>query len=280
VQYSRNIATCDVSQPCPLPEIVITGTVSLDGICPGLPALEVPHNLQEVTFCFEIKNASNDVTLRDHSLRAPALGGEIFSGTLSLGPGEFYLFQKDWSFDGQEGECYAVPSTWEAMTPEGFGQPQGEDADVPFITTTYSAQDVGNAQVCIGAPLMVDLDNNTFAADEGAGSTPVTVTLSTTWVTTVTVDYATSDGTATAGEDYILVSGTLTFAPGVTEHTFEVPLLDDLLAEGDETVVLTLANATYADIGGNSPAILTIQDDDVPPVYRIFLPLVAKSEAP
>ena len=59
----------------------------------------------------------------------------------------------------------------------------------------------------------------------------------------VTVDYATSDGTATEGEDYGAVRDTLTFAPGETEKTVEVPLLADTAAEGDETLTLRLSNA-------------------------------------
>ena len=54
------------------------------------------------------------------------------------------------------------------------------------------------------------------------------------WVRdTVTVDYATSDGTATAGADYTATSGTLTFEPGryaELEQTIAVPIMDDLRA--------------------------------------------------
>ena len=59
----------------------------------------------------------------------------------------------------------------------------------------------------------------------------------------VTVDYATADGTATEGEDYEAVGDTLTFAPGETEKTVEVPLMADTAAEGDETLTLRLSNA-------------------------------------
>ena len=59
----------------------------------------------------------------------------------------------------------------------------------------------------------------------------------------VRVDYATADGTATEGEDYEAVGDTLTFAPGETEKTVEVPLLADTAAEGDETLTLRLSNA-------------------------------------
>src|SRR5439155_24621443 len=52
----------------------------------------------------------------------------------------------------------------------------------------------------------------------------------------VSVDYATSDGSATTPSDYVTTSGTLDFADGVTSRTFDVPVNWDGLAEGDETI--------------------------------------------
>ena len=59
----------------------------------------------------------------------------------------------------------------------------------------------------------------------------------------VTVDYETADGTATAGEDYTAKRGTVTFTPGRTRRTVEVPVLRDGKVEGVETMVLRLSNA-------------------------------------
>ena len=85
-------------------------------------------------------------------------------------------------------------------------------------------------------------------ADEG-GSLAFAVTLSEAAAGDVTVDYATSDGTATAGADYTAASGTLTFAAGETEKTVSVALLHDGSAENDETVTLTLTNPSGATVG-------------------------------
>ena len=63
---------------------------------------------------------------------------------------------------------------------------------------------------------------------------------------TVTVDWATSDGTAVAGEDYVAASGTLTFAPGKTAGTVTVRLIDDDEEDDGETFTLTLSNASGA----------------------------------
>ena len=75
-----------------------------------------------------------------------------------------------------------------------------------------------------------------------------TVTLSRAGTATVTVDYATSDGSspngATAGADYTAASGTLTFAPGETAKTISVPVIDDSHDEVQEIFTLTLSNAS------------------------------------
>ena len=68
------------------------------------------------------------------------------------------------------------------------------------------------------------------------------VTLSRAATGPVSVDYATEDGTATAGADYTATSGTLTFAAGETAKTVSVALLDDAIDEGKETFKLKLSN--------------------------------------
>jgi len=77
------------------------------------------------------------------------------------------------------------------------------------------------------------------------------------------VEYATSDGTASAGSDYLSTSGSLKFAAGEGEKTITIPLLNDSLVEGSETVNLSLRNAQGASFGASSTAILTIVDDDL-----------------
>ena len=84
----------------------------------------------------------------------------------------------------------------------------------------------------------------------------------------VTVDYATADGTAKAGEDYTATYGILIFAAGETTKTVSVPILDDALDEGEETFTLRLSNATGARIGDGEAA-GTIANDD--PLQAMWL---------
>jgi large repetitive protein len=80
----------------------------------------------------------------------------------------------------------------------------------------------------------------------------------------VTVDYTVTGGTATGGGvDYTLTAGTLTFAAGQTSATIPVVIADDVLAEANETVVLTLSNATGgASVGTPAATTVTIVDND------------------
>jgi hypothetical protein len=101
------------------------------------------------------------------------------------------------------------------------------------------------------------------AANESAGSIDFVVSLSAASVTPVEVSVATADGTATAGSDYsALALQVLTFQPGETEKVVTVGILDDAIAEGDETFFLTLTNPSGATITAAS-ATATINDDEV-----------------
>jgi uncharacterized protein (TIGR03118 family) len=88
-----------------------------------------------------------------------------------------------------------------------------------------------------------------------------------------TVNYATFDGTATQGKDYLLAVGTLSFSAGQTSKTFTVLIPDDSFSESGETVKLVLSNPTGAALGSPNAATLTIADNDSPnitPVQRTF----------
>ena len=100
------------------------------------------------------------------------------------------------------------------------------------------------------------------AADE-AGTLDFVVALEPAATGTVTVDYATADGTATAGADYTAASGTLTFRAGETAQTVSVSTAADALDEEHETVTLTLSNASGAELG-DAEATGTIRDTEAP----------------
>ena len=97
---------------------------------------------------------------------------------------------------------------------------------------------------------------------EGPGAVlAFAVTLDRATSAAVSVDYATSDGTATAGSDYTATSGTLTFAAGETSKTVSVAVLDDAHDEGSETLTLTLSNPSGA-YSKDGTATGTIENSD------------------
>ena len=126
-----------------------------------------------------------------------------------------------------------------------------DDETLTLTLSNASGATIGTAAatgtVADVAPLPV-LGVANARTDEG-GNLEFRVTLSAAAVGEVTVDYATSDGTATAGTDYTAASGTLAFAAGETEKTVSVAVLHDGSAEADETLTLTLSNASGANIG-------------------------------
>jgi large repetitive protein len=116
---------------------------------------------------------------------------------------------------------------------------------------------------------VIDIDDPTVI-EHDTGTTTLTfgVTLSNPSVSTVTVDWATSDGTATAGSDYLGESGTVTFAPLATSETVQVTVYGDTTYELGETVTLDLSNPTNAPIG-KAQAIGTISNDDPAPTVSV-----------
>jgi hypothetical protein len=98
------------------------------------------------------------------------------------------------------------------------------------------------------------------------GSTVFPITLSAPSAETVMVRYATANGTATAGEDYVASTGTLAFAPGEVTKRVRITFTGDAVAESNETFFLTLNSplgATIADSRGSA----YIRNDDGPQVF-------------
>ena len=86
----------------------------------------------------------------------------------------------------------------------------------------------------------------------------------------VTVRFATANGTATAGSDYVARNGTLTFPAGTTTQTIAITINGDTAVEPNETFTVNLSNATGATIAaaqGNG----TIRNDDVPPLPTLSI---------
>ena len=111
----------------------------------------------------------------------------------------------------------------------------------------------------------LSFDSNEVTVDEDAGSATLTVELDPASTGTVTVDYATRDSFAKAGEDYTATSGTLTFAAGQTSKTFTVPITDDDVYENNEAFFVDLSNPTGATLPDPPLAAVRIDSEEAVP---------------
>ena len=156
-------------------------------------------------------------------------------------------------FDGQRGAARELAVT---LSPGSW-----DPADTYIVGTPASA----TAPVRNRDPLLSVAD---ASVDEGPQTQlQFEVSLDRAAAEPVTVDYATSDGTATAGADYTAMSGMLTFAAGETAKTVSVPVLDDAHDEGTETLTLTLSNARGALLDAATATGRIINTDPMPAAW-------------
>ena len=128
------------------------------------------------------------------------------------------------------------------------------------------------------APGLSVADASVDEGDSGSATMTFTVTLTPAAVVPVTVDWTTSDGTATAGTDYTAGSGSLTFGTGEESKTFTVMVAGDEVDEPNETFTVTLTNESDATLTDGT-ATGTITDDDEAPEVTLVLTPASITEA-
>jgi hypothetical protein len=153
---------------------------------------------------------------------------------------------------------------------------QDPDAEDPETLSLTLSNALPGASAILGAPStatitiadddpagLIDFKSLNYDVNETDGHATVTVERLGGVGGAVSVDYETSDGSATAGSDYAATSGTLNWAAGDgADKTFTIPVTWDGRAEGTESVSLALANAGGgSDLGPNTAAVLRIGDD-------------------
>ena len=196
--------------------------------------------------------SGKDVSLYYATADGTATAGSDYAqmnGTLTFSAGETTkMIDVPVLEDGspEEDETFTVTLSNAVNATIGDGAATGTIQDDDPVPTALSIEDVEGLE------------------SSGALEFPVTLTGDREAGTTVTVDYATADGTATAGSDYAQMNGTLTFSAGETTKTIDVPVLEDGSPEEDETFTVTLSNAVNATIGDGTGT-GTIQDDDPVP---------------
>jgi hypothetical protein len=154
---------------------------------------------------------------------------------------------------------------------EYFELPQS--GDQAALLALESASNVGTPGTFVfavrnGVPT-VGVTAGDASIDEGDGGdsnhVTIPVFLTEASASTVTVHYTTANGTALAGQDYVAQSGTLTFAPGVTQQNILVAVTGDVAIEGNETFTVTLSDPSDGASILDGSATGTIVNDDTDP---------------
>jgi T1SS-143 domain-containing protein len=236
--------------PLTIGGITGTGTIAETGtFTPGITIDNVTVNESQgnATFTVSLSQASaNTVTVNYSTSNGTAASGSDYtakSGTVTFNP-------------GQTTQTITVNVT-------------EDNAVEPNQTFNVNLTSATNATILDNQGVATIIDNepkisiNDVTVNEAAGTATFTVSLSDSASSNVTVQYSTSNGTATAGSDYTARAlTTLTFAPGETSKTVTVNITNDTTVESNEAFNVNLSNpssnATIADAVG----VATIVDNE------------------
>jgi len=239
------------------------GTIVDDDEAPGVSIddvsiVEGDEGLQQIEFTVSLAQASGKTISVDYSsVDGTAIAGEDYqatSGTLTFEPGETSktitvdvvgdtLDEPDEAFSIQLANLVNASATDDI----GTGTIIDDDVTVPEIA--IAIDDVSVAE-----------------GDEETGIAEFTVTLSGTSTSTITVDYSTENDSAIADIDYLAANGTLTFEPGETVKTIQVPIVGDTLDEVDKDFLVNLTNPNNAIIADEQSQGTIVDDDEAPGV--------------
>ena len=263
-QETFRVVLAAVSSGTTIADPYAVGTIT-DNDDPPVAAIDdaaAPEDGGRMVFTVRLSPASGrEASLRWSTRDGTATAGDDYTsvtgGTVSFAPGETErTLEVELLEDGvHEGdETFTV--TLSGPTGVALAGPGADSGATGTIT-----DDEATPQLAIA-----DAE-----AGESAGAMVFTVTLDPPSTETVTAGWGTADGTATAGDDYEAVTGgTVSFAPGETERTLEVALLQDTVHEGPEaeTFTVTLSAPGNAELG-DATATGSIADDDGEPTISI-----------
>jgi Domain of unknown function (DUF4082)/Bacterial Ig-like domain/Calx-beta domain/Bacterial Ig domain/Purple acid Phosphatase, N-terminal domain len=233
-----------------------TGTITDDDATPSLGVNDVvvtEGNSGAVIATFT-------VTLSAVSGRAVSVNYATSNGTATAGSGDYVAASGTLSFPpGTTSQQVSVTVNGDLLNEND----ETFNLNLSGASAATIADNRGVATI-VNDDLPPSVSINDVSVTEGnAGTKNVTftVTLSAASGKTVTAGYATADGTALAGSDYVSKTGTLTFSPGIVARTFTVAIVGDRVSEPTETVVVNLTTVTNASIG-DGLGVCTITDND------------------
>ncbi|MCC8671665.1 putative Ig domain-containing protein [Xanthomonas arboricola] len=145
--------------------------------------------------------------------------------------------------------------------------------------TVADAQGLGTIVNDDAVPSLSIDDVSVNEGNSGTTTATFTVSLSAASGQTVSVNYATANGTATAGSDYVARSGTLTFTPGTTAQGVAITVNGDTAVEPNETFSVGLSGASNASIARATGTGTILNDDVVVTVGPASLPAATAGSA-
>ena len=140
------------------------------------------------------------------------------------------------------------------------GDFSGSVQGIPFNGTITATQIFTRSQALVSI-----LGSDVPAQEDGPTARRFTITRSRLEGNPLTVNYVIT-GTADNGVDYITIPKTVTIAGGNTSTIVTITPIDDLEAEGDENVILTLSSSIDYGLGSDNMAMIVIQDNDLPTI--------------
>lgn len=241
-------ATVTIVDDDPTPEIAVSDVSVIEG--------------STATFQVALSHASASTVTVSYATAGGTAGVSDFTasaGTLTFNPGET---EKSVGV-ATTGETLQEPDESFFFALSGAS---GAVVTRPQATATIADDD--------GTPTLIIGDASPLEGNAGAVNASFVVTLAGNAAQTVTVDYATANGTGSAGSDFAATSGHLIFPPGVSTQTIDVPIVGDTSVESDETFFINLSGASNATIADNQ-ALGTIVNDDTAAV----VPSIAIADA-
>ena len=124
----------------------------------------------------------------------------------------------------------------------------------------------GAAIVSLGSRPTADFTASSSSGPESETTVDLEVVLSSAIFDECTIEYAVTGGTAISGVDFVLSSGTLTFAPGVLSETVSLAIVDDSYNELSETIIIQLTNPVNCSLGIGEHTYTLLDDDDLPAI--------------
>lgn len=225
-----------------------------------------PNNLQNFPVITSVMSSSNSTTIQGtlKSLSNTTFQIDFYSNASvdPSGNGEGAQFFNTTSVTTDGNGDATINATFPIALPVGrvitatATDPNGN-------TSEFSAAD------SIGATGSVQFTATSLKVIEDVGTLSVTVVRTGGFTGNLSVDYATTDGTAIAGQDYTSASGTLTFTSGETTRTIQIPIADDATTETDETFSISLSTANLEALGAPVKLVVTVQDHDTVPTIRV-----------